>query len=96
VDFGFYVQPIEYGRACHFECNIYYNNSESRQKELLRTVNKEAAQLLLDLGALFTRPYGILAEIVYDRTTSYTETLKKLKSLYDPNNILAPGKLCFK
>jgi FAD/FMN-containing dehydrogenase len=96
VDVGLYVQPIEYGRACHFECNIYYSSSDPRQVEAVRSLYVEAAELLLNLGALFTRPYGALADLVYARTTSYTATLKKLKGLYDPHNILAPGRLCFK
>ena len=28
--YGFYIQPIEYGRACHFECNLYYNRSDPK------------------------------------------------------------------
>ena len=96
MDVGFYVQPIEYGRACHFECNIYYNASDSREVDVVRKLYAEAAGYLLDSGALFTRPYGLLADLVYARTASYTATLKKLKALYDPNNVLSPGKLCFK
>ena len=96
VGTGFYVQPIEYGRACHFECNLYYNRSDPKQVGILRCLYEEAAETLLDMGALFTRPYGVLADLVFGRATSYTATLKKLKKFYDPNNILAPGKLCFK
>jgi FAD/FMN-containing dehydrogenase len=62
----------------------------------VRRFYDEAAALLLNAGALFTRPYGVLADLVFAKTTSYTATLRKLKAFYDPNNILAPGKLCFK
>jgi FAD/FMN-containing dehydrogenase len=96
MDVGFYVQPIEYGRACHFECNLYYDSSNPSQGEAVRSLYDEAAELLLNAGALFTRPYGVLADLVFARTTSYTAILKKLKAFYDPNNILAPGRLCFK
>ena len=96
IDVGFYVQPIEYGRACHFECNIYYNGSYSRQVEAVRKLYVKCAESLLDSGAFFSRPYGPIADLVYARTAGYTSTLKKIKALYDPNNILAPGRLCFK
>jgi FAD/FMN-containing dehydrogenase len=96
TDAGFYIQPIEYGRACHFECDLYYNSSESKQVKVARDLYVKAIELLLDSGALFTRPYGVVADLVYERTASYTATLKKLKDLYDPNKILAPGKLCFR
>lgn len=94
-DVGFYIQPLEYGRACHFECNIYYDGSASQDIETLQNFYPEAAKCLLDAGALFTRPYGILADLVYAKAASYTMTLKKLKHLFDPNNVLSPGKLCF-
>ncbi|MCX5904504.1 MAG: hypothetical protein NTV89_13795 [Proteobacteria bacterium] len=32
--------------------------------------------------------------MVYRRTTTYTNTLKELKKIFDPNHILNPGKLC--
>ncbi|NIR13642.1 MAG: hypothetical protein GWN86_06715 [Desulfobacterales bacterium] len=47
------------------------------------------------MGALFTRPYGDLADLVYEKTSSYTTALKKVKNLFDPNNIMNPGRLCF-
>jgi len=96
IDIGYYVQPIEYGRACHFECNIYYNGSDLKEVDSVRKLYAEVAEALFDSGALFTRPYGLLADLVYGRAAGYTATLKKLKTLYDPNNVLAPGKLCFR
>ena len=53
------------------------------------------AQAVLDRGALFTRPYGFLAGLVYPRAQDYTAALKKVKALLDPSDILAPGRLCF-
>jgi hypothetical protein len=96
MDVGFYIQPIEYGRACHFECDLYYNRSDLGQMDAVRDLYIKAVKLLLDSGALFTRPYGVVANLVYERAGNYTATLKKLKALYDPANILAPGKLCFR
>ena len=55
----------------------------------------EAAKVLLSEGAVFTRPYGDLAPIVYDKAATYARTLKRLKKVFDPNNIMNPGNLCF-
>lgn len=96
ANLGYYVQPIEYGRACHFECDIFHNSADAKELEAVRKFYAETNKQLLDAGALYTRPYGSIADLVYARATSYTSTLKKLKALYDPNNVLAPGKLCFK
>jgi hypothetical protein len=92
---GFYIQPLERARACHFECNFYYAPEETQVVHMIRGLFVEAAQALIDHGAFFSRPYGPLANMVYDRATSYTTALKKIKRWLDPNNIMAPGKLCF-
>jgi FAD/FMN-containing dehydrogenase len=52
------------------------------------------SEKLINDGAFFSRPYGPWADMVYCRTTTYTAKLKELKQIFDPNNILNPGKLC--
>ena len=49
----------------------------------------------MDMGGYFTRPYGAVADMVYDRAANYTMALKKVKQLLDPKNIMSPGRLCF-
>jgi FAD/FMN-containing dehydrogenase len=94
-ELGFYIQPLERGRACHFECNFYYNPKDSRAVKSIRKLYVETAEILLENGAFFTRPYGPIADMVYDRAASYTMALKKTKNWLDPNNIMGSGKLCF-
>jgi FAD/FMN-containing dehydrogenase len=92
---GHYVQPIEYGVGCHCEFNFYYDPQNPAEVERIKRLYREAAESLLNMGALFTRPYGVLSDIVYSRATSYTMLLKKVKNVFDPNNIMNPGNLCF-
>jgi len=94
-DLGFYVQPVVYGGACHFECNFYYNPDNAEEVNKTKNLYAEAAEVALDMGGFFSRPYGVVADMVYERTTSYTAELKKVKKLMDPNNIMSPGRLCF-
>ncbi|MDY6862147.1 MAG: FAD-binding oxidoreductase [Thermodesulfobacteriota bacterium] len=94
-DMGFYLQPIEQSRACHIEFNLYYNPEEPLEVEIIRNLYRELAEELLDMGALFTRPYGDLADLVYEKAAGYATALKKVKKIFDPNNIMNPGKLCF-
>jgi FAD/FMN-containing dehydrogenase len=94
-DMGLYLQPIEQSRACHLEFDFYYNPNDTLEAERMRIMYREIGEELLHMGALFTRPYGDLAALVYERTGSYAATLKKVKKLFDPNNIMNPGKLCF-
>lgn len=95
IDIGFYIQPLERGRACHFECNFYYNPAVPGDVDRIGSLYMEAAELSMDLGAFFTRPYGPLADLVYSRATSYTTALRKIKQLFDPRNVMSPGNLSF-
>jgi len=94
-DIGFYIQPLERARACHYECNFYFNPEDSKALNRVRDLYVEAVEILIENGAFFTRPYGVIADRVYDRAASYTMALKKVKGWLDPNNIMSPGRLCF-
>ncbi|MEJ2719155.1 MAG: FAD-binding oxidoreductase [Deltaproteobacteria bacterium] len=92
---GCYVQPIDNGRACHCEFDLFYDQQDSAQVAVVDRVMKEGAAHLLNRGAFFSRPYGDLSDMVYARAADYTAALKKVKAIFDPNNILNPGNLCF-
>ncbi len=94
-DVGGYLQPIEHNRACQLEFGFFYDPTSDPEVEMLRRLYREAAEVLLDEGALFTRPYGELAKLVYERAAGYTVVLKRVKAIFDPNNIMNPGNLCF-
>jgi len=48
---------------------------------------------LLNAGAFIYRPYGSLAEMVYPRTGNLHNSIRKIKGILDPENVLNPGKL---
>jgi hypothetical protein len=94
-DIGGYVQPMVQGRGCHCEYNLFYDSSDISEVEETKKLFTNASQALLDSGAFFSRPYGPWANMVYNRYPKQVEALKKLKNIFDPHNILNPGKLCF-
>jgi len=94
-DIGTYIQPIEHNRACCMEFDFFYDPSDRAAEDKVRNVYHDAAMKVMNQGALFTRPYGELAKTVFERTASYTGALKKVKKVFDPNNIMNPGNLCF-
>ena len=52
---------------------------------------------LLDEGAYFSRPYGVITDAVFEHASPGTvDAMKRVKAIFDPNNILNPGTLCFK
>ncbi len=94
-DIGMYIQPIEHNRACRPEFSFFYDPENKIETEAVRALYNEAASVLLNNGAVFTRPYGELAPIVYEKAAGYAMALKRLKKVFDPNNIMNPGNLCF-
>ena len=94
-DMGCYIQPIEDGHVCQLQFNFYYNPSDEAETERMRGLYADAAAALLDMGAYFTRPYGVVADMAYKKYGDYTSLLKRLKKHFDPNGILNPGNLCF-
>jgi FAD/FMN-containing dehydrogenase len=94
-DIGMYIQPIEHNRAARPEFSFFYNPDNEAEAEVIAELYKDAAKVLLSEVAVFTRPYGDLAPIVYDKASSYASALKRLKKTFDPKNIMNPGNLCF-
>ena len=94
-DIGMYIQPIEHNRACHMEFTFFYNPADAEEKARIGNLYRNVAMALLNQGAFFSRPYGELANMMYERASGYTTALKRLKKVFDPNNIMNPGNLCF-
>jgi hypothetical protein len=94
-DIGGYFVLIERGRGVHYEFDFHCNPEESDERGRVKDLWQRASKILLDKGALFDRPYGYWAEIVYSRAPQYLSKLKQLKAEMDPKGILNPGKLGF-
>jgi len=95
-DIGVYIQPINQGTSYHSELDIYYDAKDNLVLEILKAKFLEISTRLMDLGAFFNRPYGVWAKDVYAHHSEETITaLKKVKKIFDPNNVLNPGVLCF-
>ncbi|HSW40477.1 MAG TPA: FAD-binding oxidoreductase [Acidobacteriota bacterium] len=95
ADIGSYIQPIEHNRGCQVEFTFFYDGGSAAEKARIAALYKDAARALMNEGALFTRPYGDLAPMVYERAAGYVTGLRRVKKIFDPNNIMNPGTLCF-
>lgn len=93
ADIGGYIQPIVQGHAYHMEFDFPYNPSDPNETETTQKVYMELSETLMNMGAFFSRPYGYWADIVYEKYSVGVEILKKIKQIFDPNNILNPGAL---
>lgn len=94
-DIGIYLQPQHQGTACHCEFNLPYNSGNKIEIGNVRELLETCSEALIKQGAYFSRPYGIWADMVYNRDAGNKEMIRTIKGIFDPNNILNPGKLCF-
>lgn len=93
---GIYIQPINQGTSYHCEFNIYYNPNNKEETLDVKEKFLKTSIDLMNSGAFFSRPYGLWAKEVYERHEDSTQkALKKVKKIFDPNNVLTPGVLCF-
>ena len=96
TDLGVYIQPINQGTSYHCEFDIFYDPTDNTAVKSVKEKYLDVSTQLMDDGAFFSRPYGDLAKEVYARHAPETvEALRKVKKIFDPNNILNPGVLCF-
>jgi FAD/FMN-containing dehydrogenase len=94
-DIGCYIQPIVQGRGCHCEFNLFCDDSITKEATAVQELFLDASSIFMKSGAFFSRPYAQWAEMVYSQYPEEVAALRKLKGIFDPNNILNPGKLCF-
>lgn len=94
-DIGIYLQPITQGTNYHCEFNLFYDPENLQESERVKRLSAEASKNLMADGAFFSRPYGENARMIYNIDSATVATLKKIKAVFDPNNIMNPGKLCF-
>lgn len=94
-DMGIYIQPVMQGVACHCEFSLPFAPDNRQELDRVKKLVIEGSKALMAQGAFFSRPYGSWADMVYGTDEQTTAVLKKIKGIFDPNNIMNPGKLCF-
>ncbi|MEM3365474.1 MAG: FAD-binding oxidoreductase [Candidatus Bathyarchaeia archaeon] len=77
--------------GCSFSFARDPNSSENT--DLVKKVYTESAKALLNFGAFYSRPYGILSDLIYRESQTYYEILLGVKRTIDPNNIMNPRRL---
>jgi FAD/FMN-containing dehydrogenase len=92
-ELGVYLQPIVQGSNYHCEFNLFYNPQEAGQVLRIKELNAAATRALMAGGAFFSRPYGENTALIMNRDAATLNTLKKVKAIVDPVNIMNPGKL---
>jgi hypothetical protein len=94
-DIGVYIQPIVQGTCYHCEFNLFYDPENSRELNRVKELSTLAIKNLMAKGAFFSRPYGESAGMILNRDAATVAVLNKFKKIFDPNNVMNPGKVCF-
>jgi hypothetical protein len=92
---GIYIQPVVQGTGCHCEFTLFYDPGNSSELNRIKGLSASATRNLLARGAFFSRPYGENAGMILNRDAASISVLNKFKKIFDPNNIMNPGKVCF-
>jgi FAD/FMN-containing dehydrogenase len=92
---GIYIQPVHQGTCCHCEFNLPFDRTDAAEESRIQQLLLSASQAMMTQGGYFSRPYGIWADMAFNRDAQTTAVLKKVKKIFDPNSVMNPGKLCF-
>jgi len=91
-EIGIYIQPVSQGHGHHCELNLFYEGEDPAERERVKEAYLSLSAALMQEGAFFSRPYDLIAEMVYSRDPITRQALKRVKGVFDPNDVLNPGK----
>ena len=94
-DVGVYIQPIVQGTSYHCEFNLFYDPENPSELNRIKGLSTSAVQNLMAKGAFFSRPYGESAGMILNRDAASVAVINKFKKIFDPNNVMNPGKVGF-
>jgi FAD/FMN-containing dehydrogenase len=92
---GVYIQPIVQGTSYHCEFNLFYDPENRNEAVRVKELSATATKSLMAKGAFFSRPYGENAGMILNKDGANVAVLNKFKKIFDPNNVMNPGKICF-
>lgn len=93
AEIGVYVQPQNMGTSIQLEFIIPYNSADRVEADRAKRLFTEASVACARKGAYFLRPHGIWAALQLNKDVQSAALLRRMKGVFDPNNIMNTGKL---
>ncbi len=94
-ELGTYIQPTVQGTSYHCEFNLFYDPASASERHRVHELTNSAIKHLMAQGAFFSRPYGESTQAILNRDAATVAVLNTFKKIFDPNNVMNPGKVCF-
>ena len=88
-----YLQPQVGGRCCHLEFIVSAGPKDTADLKEIHDFCQQVAAPLIEAGAFFSRPHGQWAKPAMNRAKTSRVIFQKIKDIFDPDHILAPGRL---
>ena len=92
---GVYLQPIHMGAGLHCEFILPFDRPTPAPTRRAESSSTSAAAPSSEQGAYFCRPYGEWADWSSTPTPATAARLGRSRTIFDPNHVMNPGKLCF-
>jgi FAD/FMN-containing dehydrogenase len=90
---GVYIQPRHQGVNCHCEFILPYDPDDTFETARARELFDKASAALAGSHAFFSRPYGKWAALQFNKDAMTAKVLETTKEIFDPSDIMNPGKL---
>jgi Fe-S oxidoreductase/FAD/FMN-containing dehydrogenase len=92
-DIGVYIQPKHLGSSYHMEFTFPYDPDSAARTARVKDLVEAVSIAVSDMGGYYSRPYGKWAGIQLNKDAQSLMALKRLQGIFDPNDIMNPGKL---
>ena len=92
-DLGIYIQSTVQGTSYHCEFNLFYDPDSQAEVNRVKGLSATTVKNLMNRGAFFSRPYGDNIGAIMNRDSATLDVVNRLKNIFDPNNVMNPGKI---
>ena len=93
IELGVSIIPVERNRTAYVEFDLYTEFNTEKELTEFKKLFSNLGELAIKAGAIIDIPYGSLKQVVYSKVGNYLALIKDVKEIFDPNNIMNPGKI---
>ena len=93
IELGVSIIPVERNRTSYVEFDLYTEFNTEKEITEFKKLFGNLGELAVEAGAIIDIPYGPLKQVIYSKVGNYLALIKEVKDIFDPNNIMNPGKI---